>query len=76
MNIQRLRRLSIRARLTFLVLSLALPFAGYSILSSIAEAHLEQEEVAARLFGIAQVTAARLDDQVNDVARSCRCRAR
>jgi diguanylate cyclase (GGDEF)-like protein/PAS domain S-box-containing protein len=57
----------IRTRLTLLVLALALPFAGYSVLSSVEEARLERAHAGAQLFGIAKVTAARLDDHLNDI---------
>jgi hypothetical protein len=61
------QRFRIRTRLALLVLALALPFAGYSAFSAVEEARLERAHAAARMFGIAQITAARLDDHINDI---------
>lgn len=60
-------RFPIRTRLVLLVLALALPFAGYSIFSSIEEARIERAHAAAQMLGTAQITAARLDDHINDI---------
>ena len=50
-----------------LALALALPFVGYSSFSAIKEARLEREHAGTQMLGTAQITAARLDDHVNDV---------
>lgn len=57
----------IRTRLALLALALALPFAGYSAFSAIAEARIEREHAGIQMLATAQVTAARLDDHVNDI---------
>lgn len=60
-------RFRIRTRLALLALALALPFAGYSAFSAIEEAQIERQHAGARMLGAAEVTAARLDDHVNDI---------
>ena len=60
-------RFRIRTRLVLLALALALPFAGYSVYSSINEARIERMRAGAEMLGIAQITAARLDDHLNDI---------
>ena len=57
----------IRTRLFLLVLTLAVPFIGYSVFSSFAEARLETDHAATQMLGTARVTAARLDDHVGDI---------
>ena len=57
----------VRARLAMLVLALALPFGGYSIISAIQDADVERAHVSAQMLGTARVTAARLDDQIGDI---------
>ena len=60
-------RFRIRTRLALLALALALPFAGYSVFSAINEARLEREHAGTLMLSTAQITAARLDDHVNDI---------
>ena len=57
----------VRMRLALLVLALALPFGGYSIISAIQDADIERVHVSAQMLGTARVTAARLDDQISDI---------
>lgn len=57
----------IRTRLALLVFALALPLAGYLIFASVDEARIERSHAAARMLGTAQITAARLDDHINDI---------
>ena len=59
--------LSIRMRLWLLCLALAVPFLAYSTLSAVNETRVERDHAAAEMLGRARVTAARLDDHLNDI---------
>ena len=65
--VERVHRLTVRAQISILCLALALPFAAYSIAAAVAEARTERDHVAEEVLGSAKLTAARLDDHLNDV---------
>ena len=60
-------RFRIGTRLALLAIVLAVPFAGYSVYSSIEDARIERDHVAAEMLGTAQIAAARLDAQINGI---------
>jgi len=57
----------IRTRLLLLVLALLLPFLIYVLIGAQREADAEREHARRQVLAVAQLTAARLDDQVNNI---------
>ena len=57
----------IGTRLFLLVLALAVPFAAYSVYSTLQEARQESQHAAGQMLAAARATAARLDDHIGDV---------
>lgn len=63
-------RFGIRARMLLVTLAVGLPFLFYLVFSTAQQAAVEQAHAGSRLRLIAGLTAARLDDRVNDVRQT------
>ena len=63
------KALSIRWQLRLLLLALAVPFAGFLVLSASRQALHDRKQVGQEMLGVARLTAARLDDYVGDISQ-------